>query len=214
MASVALAFGASLLSLLSGFPWHPVLGAAVLVPVAALALAAGVAMRGGDTGPDIHDRYLDYIVGLGLLGLSTAVMLFLPGALSIFFWSWRLDLLVVPFFVAGSLALLGGSRALWRFRIPLGFLLLAWPLPYLAAGVAHSAWTAAALTALALGALLAIWLGRRRAAERRPGPQSGSARRPGGGLLAAGVVLVAAGLTALGDQGLGPATRLLRDDGS
>ncbi|HYM96431.1 MAG TPA: hypothetical protein VET26_03950, partial [Candidatus Sulfotelmatobacter sp.] len=47
-----------------------------------------------------------------------------------------------------------------------------------------------------------------------PGPQSGSARRPGGGLLAAGVVLVAAGLTALGDQGLGPATRLLRDDGS
>jgi hypothetical protein len=37
------------------------------------------------------------------------------------------DLLSTPFFIAGVAVMLFGTRALWRLRIPLLFLLLAWP---------------------------------------------------------------------------------------
>ncbi|HEV2310381.1 MAG TPA: exosortase/archaeosortase family protein, partial [Acidimicrobiia bacterium] len=100
-----------------------------LVPVMALGLAA-VLSRPDPKEPAIHDRQVDYIVGIPLLVASLAIDIVLPVHLSSMFWIWRVDLLALPLFVAGSIALLFGVRTLWRGRIPIAFLFLAWPLPY------------------------------------------------------------------------------------
>src|SRR5207245_323567 len=54
-----------------------------------------------------------------------------PVRLSIVYWLWRLDLLSLPLFAAGAVALVFGVRMLFRLRFALGFLVLAWPPPYL-----------------------------------------------------------------------------------
>jgi exosortase/archaeosortase family protein len=100
-----------------------------LVPFMALALAA-VRARPVKPEPDIHDREVDYIVGVPLLLSSLAINLLLPVRLSTMFWVWRVDLLALPLFVAGAIAILFGVRTLWRLRFPIVFLLFAWPLPY------------------------------------------------------------------------------------
>jgi exosortase len=100
-----------------------------LVPVMALGLGAVLARPSPDE-PPIHDRQLDYIVGVPLLLGSLAINIIGPVRLSSLFWIWRVDLLAFPMFVAGAIALLFGVRALWRGRIPVAFLFLAWPLPY------------------------------------------------------------------------------------
>ncbi len=55
----------------------------------------------------------------------------LPDSLRSRFWLYRIDLLSLPFFVAGIVTLLYGVRRLWALRIPILFLFLAWPVPYL-----------------------------------------------------------------------------------
>jgi exosortase/archaeosortase family protein len=54
----------------------------------------------------------------------------MPGELSTLFWLWRIDLLSLPLFVGGTISVVFGCRTLWRLRVPIAFLLLAWPLPY------------------------------------------------------------------------------------
>ncbi len=100
-----------------------------LVPMIALLLAAGRRRPTSDE-PDIHDRQLDFIVGLPLLLAALVIVLVMPARLSTMFWIWRLDLVSLPLFVAGAVAIVFGVRTLWRLRFPIGFLLLAWPLPY------------------------------------------------------------------------------------
>jgi len=46
------------------------------------------------------------------------------------FWVYRVDLLTLPIFVAGAVAIIFGSRVLWRQRLAVAFLFLAWPYPY------------------------------------------------------------------------------------
>ena len=79
---------------------------------------------------DVHDRYLDRMIATVALVISLAVMLVLPARLSTFFWMWRLDLLTMPLFVAAAIALLFGSRILFRTRMGVLFLFLSWPLPF------------------------------------------------------------------------------------
>lgn len=100
-----------------------------LVPFMALGLAA---MRGRPTRdePEIHDRQVDFIVGVPLVAAAVAAVLLLPDRLSTLFWVYRIDLLSLPFFVAGLVALVFGVRTLWRLRFPVGFLFLAWPVPF------------------------------------------------------------------------------------
>ena len=149
LGAMGIAFATSLASLLAAFPTHLTLGALGLVPFISLLLAAGVAIRRHEPEPDIHDRYLDYILGLALLGMATAALWFLPGSMSIFFWSWRLDMVWLPVFAAGAITLVCGARALWRYRVPVVFLFLAWPLPYVAARV-PGAVSAAAIAGLGI----------------------------------------------------------------
>ena len=202
----AIAFKASLLSLAAGLPGQPALGALGLVPLLALLLALGIALRGKRPEPNIHDRYLDYILGLALLGGATAAMWLLPGSMSIFFWSWRLDLVWLPFFAAGALTLLCGARALWRYRVPIIFLFLAWPLPYVAARIP------AAIAAVAILGLGFILLALPISLPRLPGRVRLGAR-PGGGLVAAALVCAAAILTTVADRQLESAAPLLEPDG-
>ena len=100
-----------------------------LVPIVSLILA-GVHSRPSQPEPSIHDRQTDYIVGVPLMVGALCANLFLPAKLSAMFWVWRIDLLTMPFFVAGAVAVIFGVRVLWRQKVAVAFLLLAWPYPY------------------------------------------------------------------------------------
>jgi exosortase/archaeosortase family protein len=100
-----------------------------LVPAIALGLAA-VRSRPLRAEPAIHDRQVDYIVGIPLIAAAVSISLTLPGKLSAMYWVWRIDLLTLPMFVAGVVAVVFGVRVLWRQKLAVGYLILAWPWPY------------------------------------------------------------------------------------
>src|ERR1700686_462878 len=101
-----------------------------LIPFIALLLAGALARpQAGE--PDIHDRYLDYIIGVPLLTLALLLLLFAPAAVPSVYWLHRVDLLSLPIFVAAAISLAFGMRALVRIRAAVAFLLLAWPWPYI-----------------------------------------------------------------------------------
>lgn len=127
---VAFAYHYSLLTLWRELGQETPLAYLGLIPPLSLLLGAALAAP-RPTEPDIHDRYLDYIVGVSLLGGALTLLLTAPTLLSSFFWLWRLDLLSLPLFAAGALALAFGVRMLWRIRVAVALLFLAWPLPYI-----------------------------------------------------------------------------------
>jgi exosortase/archaeosortase family protein len=126
---VLIAYNYSLLTLARGLGLQTPLAYLALVPVIAVGLAAA-RLRVEPRQLPIHDRQVDWIVGLGLLGVSAAVLILVPDPTSSTFWLQRLDLLTLPLFVAGLIALLFGVRRAWSMKGPLAFLLLAWPVPY------------------------------------------------------------------------------------
>ena len=126
---VVIAYHYSLRTLVQSLNLDTPLAYIGLVPAIALGLAA-VRSRPRSPEPAIHDRQLDYIVGIPLLLIAAGMNLALPRRLSTMFWVWRIDLLSLPFFVAGVAAIIFGVRALWRQRLPVAYLFLAWPLPY------------------------------------------------------------------------------------
>ena len=100
-----------------------------LIPVIGLVLAVVLAYD-RPTGPDIHDRYLDYMIGVPLITLAMVLLIIAPEGLPSVYWLHRLDLLSLPLFVAGAVTLTFGVRALVRIRAAVLFLFLAWPYPY------------------------------------------------------------------------------------
>jgi exosortase/archaeosortase family protein len=129
LAVTIIAYNYSLLTLLQLADLNSPLAYVSLVPIIALILAA-VNSRPSQPEPAIHDRQTDYIVGLPLMVGALCANLFLPSKLSAMFWVWRIDLLTLPFFVAGAVAVIFGVRVLWRQKVAVAFLLLAWPYPY------------------------------------------------------------------------------------
>jgi exosortase/archaeosortase family protein len=129
LVAIAVAYHYSLASLLQTLDLETPLAYLGLVPIIALLLAA-TRSQASAAEPQIHDRQIDYIIGIPLMGGALAINLLLPAQLSSMFWVWRVDLLSLPIFVAGAIAIVFGARALWRMRVPVAFLLLAWPLPY------------------------------------------------------------------------------------
>jgi len=147
---VLVAYNYSLATLLRGVSLQTPLGYLAFVPVIALVL--GWMRLAREPVPlAIHDRHVDYIAGIGLLALATAIAIVAPGDMS--FWLRRYDLLGLPFFVAGLVALFYGARRLWALKVPILFLFLAWPVPYaplLGDGTrAFAALTASAVATLA-----------------------------------------------------------------
>ena len=131
LAAVVLAFHYSLTTLFRSLQVDTPLAYLGLVPAISLALIARRA-RSDVWEPPIHDRQVDYIVGVPLLLIALGINLFLPVRMSTMFWLWRIDLLALPLFASGAIILLFGLRTLWRLRVPMLFLFLAWPLPYTA----------------------------------------------------------------------------------
>jgi exosortase len=125
--AVVIAYNYSLQTLLRGMSLQTPLGYLALVPVVA-ALLAWVRLVREPAPLQIHDRQIDYIVGVALLAVAAGIAIAGPGAR--LFWLYRYDLLGLPFFVAGLIALLFGLRRLWALKVPVLFLFLAWPVPY------------------------------------------------------------------------------------
>ena len=126
---VLLAYNYSLLTLARGLGLQTPLAYLALVPIIAIGLAAA-RLRVEPAQLPIHDRQVDWIVGLGLIGISAAVLILVPDPTTSTFWIQRVDLLTLPIFVAGLIALLFGVRRAWSLKAPIAFLLLAWPVPY------------------------------------------------------------------------------------
>ncbi|MEP6697439.1 MAG: archaeosortase/exosortase family protein [Pseudonocardiales bacterium] len=126
-----LAFHYSMTTLVGALSLDTPLAYVGLVPFVALAIAIP-RWRGQHSEPSIHDRQLDFIVGIPLLLAALILPVMLNDRLQATFWTLRVDLLALPLFVAGTLALTYGVRAAWRVRLPLLFLLLCWPVPFIA----------------------------------------------------------------------------------
>ena len=151
---VVLAYNYSLLTLVRGLALQTPLAYLGLVPLIAVILAWVRLAREPSPLP-IHDRQVDYIVGLALIGTALAVLLLPPLTLDTRFWLYRIDLLSLPLFVSGAVSLLWGVRRLWALRVPILFLLLAWPLPYTPLVSDWTEWFTEA-TATALAGLSAV----------------------------------------------------------
>ena len=126
---VAIAYNYSLTTLLQSANQDTPLAYVSLVPAIALALAA-IRARPAKPEPDIHDRHVDYTVGLPLIAAAISVNLLLPSRWSTMFWVYRVDLFTLPFFVAGAVAIIFGVRIMWRQKLAITYLFLAWPYPY------------------------------------------------------------------------------------
>jgi exosortase/archaeosortase family protein len=131
LVAIAGAYHYSLMTLVRALGLETPLAYLGLVPIMALGLALLRARPPADE-PTIHDRQVDVIVAIPLLAAAVLIVTALPARLSSLFWVWRVDLLSMPFFVAAVVTLVFGVRALWRLRVAIAFLLLAWPLPYTA----------------------------------------------------------------------------------
>jgi exosortase/archaeosortase family protein len=129
LVSVLVAYNYSLRTLLQTAGQQTPLAYVSLVPAIALALAA-IRARPLKPEPPIHDRQVDYTIGIPLILVAVAVNELLPVRMSAMFWVYRVDLLTLPVFVAGAVAIIFGVRVLWRQKLAVLYLFLAWPWPY------------------------------------------------------------------------------------
>ena len=129
LGAVLIAYNYSLSTLLQTADQQTPLAYISLVPAIALALAA-VRSRPLKPEPPIYDRQVDYTIGIPLILAAVAINELLPARMSALFWYYRIDLLSLPIFVAGVVAIIFGCRVLWRQKLAIAFLFLAWPYPY------------------------------------------------------------------------------------
>jgi exosortase/archaeosortase family protein len=127
--TVLIAYNYSLSTLFQTLNQQTPLAYISLVPAFAVALAA-VHSRPLKPEPPIYDRQVDYTIGIPLILAAMAINELLPARLSALFWFYRVDLFSLPIFVAGAVAILFGCRVLWRQKLAIAFLFLAWPYPY------------------------------------------------------------------------------------
>ncbi|HMK64098.1 MAG TPA: hypothetical protein VK386_10795, partial [Acidimicrobiales bacterium] len=98
VALTVLAYHYSLFSLLQFVGADTPLAYVGLVPLLAGGLA-WVNRHPKRPEPQIHDRQLDYSIGLPLVGLSVVAAVALPARIGVMFWVDRIDLLFLPVFV-------------------------------------------------------------------------------------------------------------------
>ena len=129
--AVALAYHFSLATLASDWRYDTPLADLVLVPPIAAALLIA-ALRRHRFVAFLRLGRFDYVVAALLVGTALVLLAAGPTVWSKYFWAMRMDLLSLPLFAAAVVVLLFGARALIPLAFPICFLLLAWPLPYLA----------------------------------------------------------------------------------
>jgi exosortase/archaeosortase family protein len=126
---VLAAYRHSLAVLVDGLGGQTPLAYLGLVPLVVLGVCL-VRGRPGTGELRLPHRQVDWMVGVPLLAGAELVAWILPERLSYAFWANRVDLLGLPLFVAGLVALLFGARVLHRVRLPIALLVLAWPYPW------------------------------------------------------------------------------------
>ena len=131
----AIVFGATIVCYQVSL-WTLVRGVTVDTPLAYLGLVPiiaavlGYVLARPKVGePDIHDRHIDRILGVPLVLAALAALVLLPARMSTMYWLYRIDLLTMPLFVGGVITLAFGVRMLWRTKVAVLFLFLAWPMP-------------------------------------------------------------------------------------
>ena len=182
-----------------------------LTALLAGALALLARTRRAADEPDIHDRQVDYLVGLPLLVLAAGVLSVPPARYHGPFWLAHADLLALPLLAAGAIAVVFGTRALWRQRLTL----TAWlgVLVPLTAPAARKAADVLAAPALALARLAGTGLGGWHAVASPPGDAVmragsggeiayGPALRGVAGVLAAAAIVIVFAATATSRRGL------------
>lgn len=128
VALVALAFHYSLGSLLADWRYDSPLADLALVPVVFVGLAVVAVHRHPYVGTVRLGR-LDLVVAELCALLVVAALALAPLGMANYYWAIRPDLLAMPLMVVAGVALLLGTRSVIALLFPLGFLLLAWPLP-------------------------------------------------------------------------------------
>ena len=127
--AVLVCYHTSLWTLVRGITVDTPLAYLGLVPIIAAGL--GYVLARPPLGePEIHDRPVDRIVGIPMVAAALFALILLPARMSTMYWLWRIDLLTMPLFVSGVIALFFGVRMLWRTKVAVLFLLLAWPIPF------------------------------------------------------------------------------------
>lgn len=154
VALIALAYHASLASLLRDWNYQGPLADLALVPPLALGLLVAATLRHRAVGVMRLGR-ADLVVGGAGLLLAAASLLLAPLATGNYYWAFRPDLLSLPVATVAVVALLFGLRTVVPFAFPLAYLVLAWPLPH-AVLLEHVQRGLTGLTAAALRALLAV----------------------------------------------------------
>jgi exosortase/archaeosortase family protein len=129
LGAVLIAYNYSLSTLFETADQQTPLAYISLVPAIALALAA-IRARPLKPEPPIYDRQVDYAIGIPLIAAAIAINEYLPARMSAMFWVYRVDLFSLPIFIAGAVAIIFGCRVLWRQKLAIAFLFLAWPYPY------------------------------------------------------------------------------------
>jgi exosortase/archaeosortase family protein len=131
---VAGAYQYSLFTLALGLSYQTPLAYLALVPIVAMLLGWVATARSARSPRAARELPLDFVLGraagLVLIFAAVCVGLILPARLGPVFWLDRLDLLVLPIFVGGLVALFYGLRRLWTVKAAILFLFLAWPVPY------------------------------------------------------------------------------------
>lgn len=190
---------ATITALVLAFPYSVVSlirqpNAAIIFIGMALLVVAATRPRHG---PNIEDRYTDHILAIPALVIAAAIPLLGPSQFSVFTWLWRLDLLAIPLFALGAIALLAGVRIVWAQRLTLTLLIL----PWLASVTGIAASRQLIIFGIGSTAAIAFWIVIRRIMrpdERAPALRnSRSIWRPSLVLL-----LIAIIATAAGDLGL------------
>ncbi len=153
-AAILVCYHTSLWTLVRGLTVDTPLAYIGLVPFVAAALGWFLS-RPRDGELDIHDRHLDMIVGVPMVTVALIALVVLPPRMGTVYWLYRIDLLTLPLFVGGAVAVAFGVRMLWRVRAAVLFLLVAWPVP-LRAVVTRMLEPTAELTAQGVGRLMSI----------------------------------------------------------
>ncbi|HYA67959.1 MAG TPA: exosortase/archaeosortase family protein, partial [Acidimicrobiales bacterium] len=127
--ATVIAFHYSLTSLIQTVGLDTPLAYVGLVPFLAAGLA-WIKRAPRVSEPPIHDRQLDYFIGTPLVVAPMIGAVVLPERLGAMYWVNRIDLVLLPIYVAGATIVLFGVRTAWRQRVALAYLLLAWPWLY------------------------------------------------------------------------------------
>ena len=127
--AVLVAYNYSLTTLLQTADQQTPLAYISLVPAIALALAA-MRSRPLKPEPPIYDRQVDYTIGIPLIAGRRGHQRAASGPHVGHVLGLPIDLFTLPIFVAGAVAIIFGCRVLWRQKLAIAFLFLAWPYPY------------------------------------------------------------------------------------